>query len=79
MGSGWSSIGGNQFFCPTSSILFEKPGYRMSTPLRCWDIFLDGQRFLMVKLDERKPTPVTEMILVHNWFDELKRLVPTGK
>ena len=26
-----------------------------------------------------KPTPVTEMILVQNWFEELKRLVPSGK
>jgi hypothetical protein len=33
----------------------------------------------MVKRDERKPQPVTEMILVMNWFDELKRLVPGGK
>jgi hypothetical protein len=23
--------------------------------------------------------PVTEMILVQNWFEELKRLCPTGK
>jgi hypothetical protein len=33
----------------------------------------------MVKLDERKPEPVTEITLVQNWFEELKRLVPTGK
>jgi hypothetical protein len=33
----------------------------------------------MVKLGERKPSPVTELILVQNWFEELKRLVPTGK
>ena len=33
----------------------------------------------MVKLGERKATPVTEMILIQNWFEELKRLVPTGK
>jgi len=39
----------------------------------------DGKRFLMVRQEERKPTPVTEMILVQNWFEELKRLVPTGK
>jgi len=32
-----------------------------------------------VKLEERKPEPVTEMILVQNWLDELKRLCPTGK
>jgi hypothetical protein len=33
----------------------------------------------MVKEGQRKPTPVTEMILIQNWFEELKRLVPTGK
>ena len=33
----------------------------------------------MVKLEESRPQPVTEMILVLNWFEELKRLVPTGK
>ena len=33
----------------------------------------------MVKLEEAKPTPVTEMVLVQNWFEELKRLAPTGK
>jgi serine/threonine-protein kinase len=60
-------------------LLFEQPGYRMATPIRCWDISLDGQKFLMVKLDDRKPQPVTEMILVQNWFEELKRLCPTGK
>jgi hypothetical protein len=48
-------------------------------PLRGWDISLDGQKFLMVKLEERKSQPVTEMILVQNWFEELKRLCPTGK
>jgi hypothetical protein len=33
----------------------------------------------MVKYDHQKPMPVTEMILVQNWPEELKRLVPTGK
>jgi hypothetical protein len=33
----------------------------------------------MVKLEDRKPAPVTEMVFVQNWFEELKRLVPTGK
>jgi hypothetical protein len=33
----------------------------------------------MVKLDERKSAPVNEIILVQNWFEELKRLVPSGK
>jgi serine/threonine-protein kinase len=60
-------------------LVFDVPGYRMSNPIGGWDISLDGQRFLMAKLDDRKPTPVTEMILVQNWFEELKRLCPTGK
>jgi len=60
-------------------LLFEKPSYRMSRPVRCWDFSPDSQKFLMVKLDDRKPQPVTEMILVQNWFEELKRLCPTGK
>jgi len=60
-------------------LLFEKPGYSRAEPIRTWDLSLDGQRFLMVKMEEIKPRPVTEMILVQNWFEELKRLVPLGK
>jgi hypothetical protein len=55
---------------------FEQAGYGQSNPIRSWDISLDGHRFLMVRLEERKPQPVTEMILVQNWLEELKRLVP---
>ena len=43
------------------------------------EISLDGKPFLMVKVEVRKPTPDTEMILVQNWFEELRSLVPTGK
>jgi hypothetical protein len=59
--------------------LFEQAGYSTGDPIRCWDISLDGQRFLMVKDEERKPQPVTEIILVQNWFEELKRFCPTGR
>lgn len=60
-------------------LLFEKPGYSAAFPIRTYDLSLDGQRFLMIKEEQRKPTPVTEMILVQNWFEELKRLVTTSK
>ena len=60
-------------------LLFNVPGLGGRSPIRTWDLSLDGQRFLMVKMEEAKPTPVTEMILVQNWFEELKRLCPTGK
>jgi hypothetical protein len=60
--------------------LFEKLGFQIGPfPIRTYDLSLDSQRFLMVKDDQRKLLPVTEMVLVQNWFEELKRLVPTGK
>jgi serine/threonine-protein kinase len=37
-----------------------------------YDVSLDGKRFLMIK----EQAPAT-LVLVQNWFDELKRLVPT--
>jgi serine/threonine-protein kinase len=70
---------GSAFSASKPRLLFEKPGYGSGVPIRTWDISSDGQRFLMVKLEERKPQPITEMILVQNWFEDLKRLVPTGK
>jgi hypothetical protein len=33
----------------------------------------------MVKNEERKPDPVTEIAVIQNWFEELRRLVPAGK
>jgi len=60
-------------------LLFDKPGYDFTYPMRDYDLSLDGQRFLMVKLEPRKPEPVSEMILVENWLRELERLVPLGK
>ncbi len=41
-----------------------------------YDISPDGQRFLMVKEDEGQPAQIN---VVLNWFEELKRLVPTGE
>lgn len=60
-------------------LLFEGPEFGLGWPVRSWDISNDGQRLLMVKQEERKSKPVTEMILVQNWYEELKRLCPAGK
>lgn len=60
-------------------LLFDKPGYDWGSPIRNYDLSLDSQRFLMVKNEQRMPSPVIEMVLIQNWFEELKRLVPTGK
>jgi eukaryotic-like serine/threonine-protein kinase len=60
-------------------MLFEIPYAFQGNIPSCWDISPDDQRFLMVRLVERKPQPLTEMILVQNWFEELKRLIPSEK
>ena len=44
---------------------------------RTYDISPDGERFLMIKESGSDETSSTEFILVQNWFEELKRLVPT--
>jgi serine/threonine-protein kinase len=53
-------------------LLFARSGYSSGYPVRAYDLSLDSQRFLMVKLDERKPAPVTELFLIQNWLEELK-------
>jgi serine/threonine protein kinase/Tol biopolymer transport system component len=50
-----------------------------SGPIRSYDISTDGRRFLAVAYTEIKPSEVTRFNLIQNWFEELKRLVPTGK
>ena len=70
---------GSDFSAGKPRLLFEQPGFGRGTPIRTWDISADGRRFLMVKLEERKPRSITEMILVQNWVEELKRLVPADK
>ncbi len=48
-------------------------------PTRCYDITPDGRRFVTERRAEVKTRPITELNLVLNWFEELKRLAPTGK
>jgi eukaryotic-like serine/threonine-protein kinase len=43
-----------------------------------YDVSADGQRFLMLKSSEQG-TPATQINVVLNWFEDLKRRVPTGK
>ena len=43
-----------------------------------YDVSLDGQRFLMMKSSEQEPA-VTQINVVLNWLEDLKRRVPTGK
>jgi len=48
-------------------------------PVPNYDVSPDGQRFLMLKPDEQTSSSVTQIVVVQNWFEELKQKVPTGK
>lgn len=60
-------------------LMFNLPGMMGGHPSRAWDVSLDGKRFLMVKLEEVKPTPVTELVFVVDWIQDLQRLAPKAK
>jgi Tol biopolymer transport system component len=55
--------------------LFE--GHYVVEPARHtnYDVAADGQRFVMIQVDEESAP--TQINVVLNWFEELKRLVPT--
>ena len=64
------------------SFTAEKPRMLFQTPfgyaanVRGYDVTPDGQRFLMVQPKDTTPIKPAEVILVQNWFEELKRRVP---
>jgi len=57
--------------------LFEDV-YVTDSNCRTYDIHPDGNRFLMMK-EVEEDVPRTELIVVENWFEELKRHVPLVK
>jgi Tol biopolymer transport system component len=44
-----------------------------------YDVTADGQRFLMIKKSERESAAPTQINVVLNWFEELKRRVPANQ
>jgi hypothetical protein len=51
--------------------------------LRAYDVSADGQRFLMIKdtapADPQSTAPAASMVVVLNWFEELKAKVPSAR
>ena len=47
---------------------------------RTYDVSSDGQRFLMIRLGRASGEAAerSNIIVVQGWFEELKRLVPSG-
>ncbi len=67
----------SEFSAGAPQVLFEGRFLGTGSVLegRNYDISPDGQRFLMIKREQ--DVMPTELIVVLNWFEELKRLVPT--
>ena len=56
--------------------LFDDAGYAHITGARSFDSTKDG-RFLITKVQKRSGTSSPRsVVMVHNWFEELKRMVP---
>ncbi len=67
------------FSAGKSKLLFEGLYQLSATPAaRNYDVSPDGQRFLMLKADEQERS-ASQINVVLNWFEELKRRVPAGK
>jgi serine/threonine-protein kinase len=65
---------GPTFVAGSPRLLFEGR-YGATAIVRPYDVSRDGQRFLMVKQNDRAPLVASQMIFVQNWFDELKQKV----
>jgi hypothetical protein len=61
----------------TPRLLFELHNEGVLNALN-YDVTTDGQHFLMLKPSEQEQK-ATQINVVLNWFEELKRRVPTGK
>jgi serine/threonine-protein kinase len=66
---------GGVFKAGAPRTLFEA-GPRGSGPTRSYDVYPDGQHFIMAKHEELPDQRVTRLNLVLNWFEELKRRAP---
>jgi len=63
-----------EFSASKPSVLFT--GYRTSNPgFRFYDVFPDGEHFLMVRGEESPSS--TELALIQNWSGEVERMAPS--
>jgi eukaryotic-like serine/threonine-protein kinase len=60
-------------------MLFEGPYVGANDTFPGFDVSPDGQRFLMLKPTTEQQAAPTQINVVLNWSEELKRLVTTGK
>ena len=68
---------GPTFTAGTPRALFEGRYRCNQSRIVQYDVSRDGNQFLMIREVDRPALKPTQMILVQNWFEELKRRVPT--
>ena len=56
--------------------LFEAPFDEAGAPYANYDVTRENDGFIMVRSDEE--LSASRLVVVLNWFNELKRLVPTA-
>jgi serine/threonine-protein kinase len=64
-----------EFRASSPEVLFEGPYINLMG--YSWDISNDGERFLLIENVEHQSEPVTELVIVSNFFDMLREKVPT--
>jgi hypothetical protein len=57
-------------------VLFSARAYATDPTNRAYDVAPDGQRFVMLRLARGPGEDDFRLVLVENFFEELKRLVP---
>jgi Tol biopolymer transport system component len=68
---------GNEFKAGSEQVLFSATEYRREFFHAAYDVAASGQRFVMVRTSE-SGTSDEALIVVENWFEELRRLAPTN-
>ena len=76
-GATWTAGAATQLVAAQSYHIDARPGTGPLVP-RSYDVSPDGRRFLMIKSSEvpAQTTTAPRIVVVLNWFEELKRLVP---
>jgi serine/threonine-protein kinase len=69
-----------QFGAGTPRPLFVLPDdlWIQTIPLRNYDVYPDGQHFIVMRREINREAPVTKLSLVLNWSEELKRRIATA-
>jgi len=68
---------GAEFVTGPEQVLFSATEYRSDFYHAAYDVTADGQRFAMIRISESGSLD-EQLIVVENWFEELKRLAPAN-